>query len=81
MPHTFEGPLTAKGLRVGIVASRWNGFITAKLLEGAVDTLIRHGAAEDQIEGVRGLRLCQLLFGEECVGERGAAQGQNELQV
>lgn len=47
---TFEGELTAKGRRFGIVASRVNDFITKRLLEGAKDSLIRHGAKEDDIE-------------------------------
>lgn len=49
MPKKFEGQLVADGLRVGIVASRFNEFITNKLLEGAIDALKRHGVAEDAI--------------------------------
>ncbi|HLJ55915.1 MAG TPA: 6,7-dimethyl-8-ribityllumazine synthase [Chthonomonadaceae bacterium] len=45
----FEGDLTAKGLSFGIVVSRWNDFITRALLDGALDTLKRHGAAEQEI--------------------------------
>lgn len=45
---TIEGQLKADGLRFGIVAGRFNEFITAKLLSGAIDCLVRHGAkAED----------------------------------
>jgi 6,7-dimethyl-8-ribityllumazine synthase len=44
MPTVYEGKLTAEGLRVGIVVSRWNEFITSKLLSGALDALERHGA-------------------------------------
>ena len=47
---TYEGQLVAKGLRFGIVASRFNEFITGKLLEGALDALKRHGAADGDIE-------------------------------
>jgi 6,7-dimethyl-8-ribityllumazine synthase len=43
MPTVYEGVLTASNLRVGIVISRWNSFITDRLLEGALDTLRRHG--------------------------------------
>jgi 6,7-dimethyl-8-ribityllumazine synthase len=46
----FEGELQAKGLKFGIVMSRFNDFITSKLLDGAVDALVRHGAREDDID-------------------------------
>jgi len=49
MPKIIEGRLDAKGLKFGIVAGRFNEFITGKLLEGALDALRRHGAAEDDI--------------------------------
>lgn len=49
MPKTFEGQLTAGGLKFGIIASRFNEFITSKLLDGAVDALKRHGGSEDAI--------------------------------
>jgi 6,7-dimethyl-8-ribityllumazine synthase len=45
----FEGNLSAQGLSFGIVVSRWNEFITKALLEGALDALKRHGAAEADI--------------------------------
>ncbi|MBI3121232.1 MAG: 6,7-dimethyl-8-ribityllumazine synthase [candidate division NC10 bacterium] len=51
--RTWEGTLVAKGLVFGIVVSRTNEFITARLLEGALDALRRHGAEEDQIDVVR----------------------------
>jgi 6,7-dimethyl-8-ribityllumazine synthase len=41
--------LTAEGLRFGIVVSRFNDFLTKQLLGGAIDCLVRHGAAEDAI--------------------------------
>ena len=44
MPNFYEGNLVAAGLRFGIVVSRWNAFITERLLDGALDTLRRHGA-------------------------------------
>lgn len=49
MPKKFEGQLVAEGLKFGIVASRFNEFITNKLLEGAIDGLKRHGVADDDI--------------------------------
>ncbi len=47
---TYEGNLVSKGIRVGIVAARFNEFITSKLLGGAVDALTRHDVKEDDIE-------------------------------
>ena len=46
----FEGMLTAEGMKIGIVASRFNEFITSKLLSGAMDCLRRHGADEEKID-------------------------------
>lgn len=45
----LEGKLKADGLKIGIVVSRFNEFITNKLLGGAEDTLVRHGANENDI--------------------------------
>ena len=47
---TIEGKLIATGLKVGIVASRFNEFITGKLLGGAEDAFIRHGGDADNLE-------------------------------
>lgn len=41
---TFEGKLKAAGFRYGLIVSRFNNFFTDKLLEGAIDCLVRHGA-------------------------------------
>ena len=49
----IEGELKADGLKFGIVVSRFNDFITGKLLEGALDGLLRHGAKEADIEVVK----------------------------
>ena len=46
---TFEGKLISKQMKVGIVAARFNEFITAKLLGGAEDCLLRHGVKGDDI--------------------------------
>lgn len=46
---TLEGKLVSKEIRVGIVAARFNEFITTKLLEGAVDGLLRHDVREEDI--------------------------------
>lgn len=46
----LEGNLIGKDLKIGIVVSRFNEFITGKLLEGALDCLVRHGVLEQNIE-------------------------------
>ena len=46
---TFEGKLVSEEIKIGIVAARFNEFITSKLLSGAVDTLIRHDVKEENI--------------------------------
>lgn len=48
--RTYEGALRAEGLRFGIVVSRFNEFITSKLLDGALDALRRHGADLGNVE-------------------------------
>ena len=49
MPQVFEGSLVATGLKIGIVVSRWNGFITERLLEGALDAFRRHGGDPEKV--------------------------------
>ncbi len=53
MAKIIQGDLSGKSLRIGIVAARFNDFITARLLEGALDGLQRHGVAENDIEVVK----------------------------
>jgi 6,7-dimethyl-8-ribityllumazine synthase len=53
MSKVYEGFLDATGLRFGLVVSRFNHFITDRLLEGALDALRRHGAIEKNIEIAR----------------------------
>ncbi len=48
--RTYEGKLVSKDIKIGIVAARFNEFITAKLLGGALDALVRHEVKEDHIE-------------------------------
>ena len=50
---TVEGDLDARGLRFAIVASRFNDLIVERLLKGATETLLKHGAGADDIEVVR----------------------------
>ncbi|HEY3308910.1 MAG TPA: 6,7-dimethyl-8-ribityllumazine synthase [Desulfuromonadaceae bacterium] len=53
MPQFFEGKLDAKGLKFGIIVSRFNSFISERLLEGAVDALVRHGVDDKTIHVAR----------------------------
>ena len=50
MSKHFEGKLLGEGLRFGLVVSRFNEFITKKLLDGAQDALLRHGVSQEDIE-------------------------------
>jgi len=53
MAKIIQGDLSGKGLKVGIVAARFNDFITSRLVDGALDGLQRHGVAENDIEIVK----------------------------
>ncbi len=46
---TFEGKLVSNGIKIGIVAARFNEFITSKLVSGAMDGLLRHEVREEDI--------------------------------
>jgi 6,7-dimethyl-8-ribityllumazine synthase len=51
--RTLEGDLVARDIRVAIVAARFNDFVVERLVQGAVDALLRHGATEKNLEIVR----------------------------
>jgi 6,7-dimethyl-8-ribityllumazine synthase len=53
MKETSGKLVSGKGRRYGVVVSRWNDFFTEKMLGGAIDTLVRHGADEKNIHVVR----------------------------
>lgn len=53
MPRYLEGKLDATGQKIGIVVSRFNSFISERLLEGALDALVRHGAEDQDIHVMR----------------------------
>ena len=53
MAKFIEGNLDASGLKIGIVVSRFNVFITEHLLNGAIDELVKHGIDENDIEVIR----------------------------
>lgn len=50
MGKVFQGNLTGENQRIGIVISRFNEFITSKLLSGCMDALVRHGVSEENID-------------------------------
>jgi 6,7-dimethyl-8-ribityllumazine synthase len=49
MPNTIEGRLSAEGFRFAIIMSRFNDFISSRLVDGAMDALLRHGADEEKL--------------------------------
>jgi len=53
MPKFVEGNLTGEGLKIGIVVARFNDFFSGRLLEGALDALVRHGVADSHITVAR----------------------------
>ncbi len=53
MVHYIEGSLQGKGRKLGIVVARFNSFIAEKLLEGAIDSLVRSGVNDDDIDVAR----------------------------
>jgi 6,7-dimethyl-8-ribityllumazine synthase len=53
MPKLIEGKISAQGINCAIVVSRFNDFICQRLVDGAVDALMRHGASDDQITVIK----------------------------
>jgi 6,7-dimethyl-8-ribityllumazine synthase len=53
MPRVLEGQLSAEGFKFGIIVSRFNDFISSRLVEGAMDALLRHGATEEKVSIIR----------------------------
>jgi len=51
--NIIEGKLSAEGLKFGIIVGRFNSFITERLLEGAIDCILRHGGSKENIEIVK----------------------------
>jgi 6,7-dimethyl-8-ribityllumazine synthase len=71
MPHEIHGQLAVDGQRFAIVVSRFNEFITSKLLSGAVDTLQRHGCEDDNITCVHVPGAFELPFVAKKLAESG----------
>src|SRR3989304_6245516 len=53
MTRIYEGKLDGKGLKFAIVVSRFNNFITERMVEGALDVLIRHNVSEGDIDIIK----------------------------
>lgn len=53
MPRIIEGNLVSTGLKVAIIHSRWNSFISDRLVEGALDAIVRHGGNADETTIIR----------------------------
>ncbi|MBR5705657.1 MAG: 6,7-dimethyl-8-ribityllumazine synthase [Deltaproteobacteria bacterium] len=53
MPKQYEGRLDGSGLRMALVVGRFNSFISERLVDGALDALLRHGVADDNITVAR----------------------------
>ena len=53
MPKIFEGKISAEGFNFAIIVSRFNDFISSKLVEGALDALKRHGASDEQVSLIK----------------------------
>lgn len=70
MPKIFEGKLDAKGLKFAVVVSRFNDFITDRLLGGAVDVLVRHNASEDDIDVIKVPGSYELLYAVKKAAEK-----------
>ncbi len=66
----YEGELQAKGLKIAIIVSRFNDFITSKLHSGAIDGLVRHGASEKDIEVIKVPGAFELPLAAKIVAEK-----------
>jgi 6,7-dimethyl-8-ribityllumazine synthase len=77
MVQTIAGKLDASGLRIGIVVSRFNGDVTERLLEGALDGVRSHGGEDDQVTIVR----VPGAFEIPLVAEKMAASGKYDALV
>jgi 6,7-dimethyl-8-ribityllumazine synthase len=77
MPPIIEGHLDAKGMKIALLASRWNDVVTSRLVEGALDGLIRHGADANNVTLLR----VPGSFELPQVASRVAAQGRHDAVV
>jgi len=75
--QNIEGGLSAQGVRFGLVVSRFNDFIGQKLVEGAVDCIVRHGGSAEQIAVIR----CPGAFELPAVTRKAALSGKFDAIV
>lgn len=75
MPRIFEGKLSAEGFRFAIIVSRFNDFISSKLVEGAMDALKRHGAEDEQISLVKVPGAFEIPLAAKKLAENGQFHG------
>jgi len=68
----IQGELQAKGMKFAIIVSRFNDFITGKLLDGAVDALLRHGAKDEDIDVVKVPGAFEIPLAAKKVAEKGS---------
>jgi len=68
----IQGELQAKGLKFAIIVSRFNDFITSKLLDGAVDALLRHGAKDEDIDVIKVPGAFEIPLAAKKVAEKGS---------
>src|SRR6185437_1609310 len=74
-PSAVEGDLSAEGMKFAIVVARWNAVITDRLLEGALDALLRSGAKRSDIEIVRVPGAWEIPNAARTIADRDAGEG------
>jgi 6,7-dimethyl-8-ribityllumazine synthase len=74
-PVAVEGDLSAAGMKFAVVVARWNAVITERLLEGALDALMRSGAKRDDIEVARVPGAWEIPAAARTIANRGANAG------
>jgi 6,7-dimethyl-8-ribityllumazine synthase len=71
MAKVFEGNLVGTGLKVAVIVARWNDFIGDRMLDGAIDAMVRHGVARDDIDIVKVPGSFELPLAAKKVAETG----------
>ncbi len=72
MPKEIQAHLLAGDARFAVVVSRFNEIVTERLLDGALDTLRRHGAAEDNLTVVRAPGSFEIPLAADCLAKSGS---------
>ncbi|GBD39140.1 MAG: 6,7-dimethyl-8-ribityllumazine synthase [Deltaproteobacteria bacterium] len=71
MPHIYEGKLDATGFKFAIVVSRFNSLITDRMVEGALDVLLRHNASDSDIDIIKVPGSFEIPFGVKKAAQSG----------